>query len=46
MDLKNLEDEKNRETFDDANERGYMKYNDKNDKVDYERILMGTISLG
>ena len=43
MELKNLEDDNNRETFDDADERGYVKDNDKNDKVDYERILLGVV---
>ena len=36
-----MEDENNRETSDDSNEKGYVKDNDKNYKVDYERILMG-----
>ena len=26
-----------------SNERGYVKYNDKKDKVDYERILLGVV---
>ena len=43
MELKTLEDDNNRETFDDADERGYVKDNDKNDKVDYERILLGVV---
>ena len=43
MELKKLEDDKNRETFDDSDERCYVKDNEKNDKVDYERILMGVV---
>ena len=36
-------DENNREAFDGAAERGYVEDNDKNDKVDYERILLGVV---
>ena len=43
MESKNLEDDNNMETLDDATERGYVEDNDKNDKLDYERILLEVV---